>query len=101
MVVTLSLSVAAAAAAVAAAAAESAFTKLASRSLLSLGGVGVGVSVGLGGMLPVRALEPGATRFRLDTVTLGWAELKANWLDDSCSRLGSIPWASPRPCLLR
>ncbi len=84
--------------AAAAAAAESAFTKLASRSLLSLGGVGVGVSVGLGGMLPVRTLEPGVTRFRLDT--LGWAELKANWLDDGCSRLESIPWASPRPCLL-
>jgi hypothetical protein len=63
------------AAAVAAAAAESALTRLASRSLLSLGGVGVGVSVGLGGMLPVRTIEPGVTRFRLDTcIGLGGAE---------------------------
>ena len=81
------MSVLAAAAAVAAAAAESALTKLVSRTLLSWGWVGV--SVGLGGMLPVCKLKLCVARFRLDT--LGWAELKAGWLDGGCSRLGSIP----------
>ena len=77
----------AAAAAAAAAAAESAFTKLASRPLLSWGWVGV--TVGLGGMLPVRTLKPCVTGLGLDTS--GWTEPKAGWLDDECSRLGSIP----------
>ena len=84
------MSVLAAAAAVAAAAAESAFTKLASRPLLSWGWVGV--TVGLGGMLPVRTLKLCVTRLRLDTS--GWTELKAGWLDGGCSRLGSIPWVT-------
>ena len=84
------MSVLAAAAAVAAAAAESAFTKLVSRPLLSW--AWVGVSVGLGGMLPVRTLKLCVARFRLDT--LGWAELKASWLDGGCSRLGGIPWVT-------
>ena len=88
------MSVVVAAAAVAAAAAESAFTKLASRPLLSWGWVGV--TVGLGGMLPVRTLKPCVTGFGLDTS--GWTEPKAGWLDDECSRLGSIPWVSLRPC---
>ena len=59
--------------------------------------VGLGwVSVGLGGMLPVRTLKPCVTGFGLDTS--GWTEPKAGWLDDECSRLGSIPWVSLRPC---
>ncbi len=111
MAVTWNLSVVAAAAAptrsqqVAAAAAESALafmqmlTKLASRSLLSLGGVGVGLFVGLGALPPMRSLKSCVTRFgshwqRLDTGTLGWTELKAGWLDGGCSRLGSIPGVS-------
>ena len=51
----MSVVAAAAAAVAAAAAAESAFTKLASRLLLSWGWVGV--SMGLEGMLPVRTLK--------------------------------------------
>ena len=81
------MSVVVAAAAVAAAAAESALTKLVSRLSLSWGWVGV--SVGLGGMLPVRTLKSCVTGLRLDT--LGWAELKAGWLDGGCSRSGGIP----------
>ena len=76
------MSVVAAAAAVAAAA-ESALIKLAIRLSLSWGWVGV--SMDLSGMLPVSCL----TGFRLGT--LGWAELKAGWLDGGCSRSGSIP----------
>ena len=91
------MSVAAAAAAVAAAAAESAFAKLVIRPLLSWGWVGV--SVGLGGMLPVRALKLCVARFGLDT--LGWAELKAGWLDNGCSRPWCMTWVSLRQiCLL-
>jgi hypothetical protein len=52
--------------------------KLAIRLSLSWGWVGV--SMDLGGMLPVSCL----TGFRLGT--LGWAELKASWLDGGCSR---------------
>ena len=76
------MSVVAAAAAVAAAAEESALIKLALRLSLSRGWVGV--SMDLGGMLPVRTLRSCATGFTLDT--LGWAELKAGWLDGGCSR---------------
>ncbi len=101
VVIILSLSVvaAAAAAAVAAAAAESVFTKLAQVATLTvLGWVGPPVvSMGLGGMLPVHT-QPCVTGFGLDTS--GWTELKAGWLDDECSRLGSIPSVSPRPCLV-
>jgi len=81
------LSAVAVAAAVAAAAAESALIKLAIRLSLSRGWVGV--SMDLGGMLPVRTLKSCVTGFRLDT--LGWAELKASWLDGGCSRSGGIP----------
>ena len=61
------MSVAAAAAAVAAAAAEGAFTKLASRPLLSWGWVGVSVGLGPRGMLRVLTLRWCVARFRLDT----------------------------------
>ena len=76
-----------AAAAVAAAAAESAFTKLASRPLLSLGGVKVGLAVGLGGLPPMRSLksESCVTRFGLDT--LGWTELNDPPLAGTIGRL--------------
>ncbi len=61
------MSVVAAAAAVAAAPPGGecihAFTKLASRSLLSLGGVGVGPFVGLGALPPMRSLKSCVTRF--------------------------------------
>ena len=81
------MSVVAAAAAAAAAAEASALTKLAIRLLLSWGWVGG--SMGLGGMLPVRTLKSCVTGLRLDT--LGWAELKAGWLDGGCSRSRGIP----------
>ena len=81
------MSVVVAAAAVAAAAAESALTKHVIRRSLSWGWVGVAMD--LGGMPPVRTLRSCATGFTLDT--LGWAELKAGWLDGGCSRSGSIP----------
>ena len=88
------MSVVVAAAAVAAAAAKSALTKLVSRLSLSWGWVGV--SMDLGGMLPVRTLKSCVTGLRLDT--LGWAELKAGWLDGGCSRSGGIPGVPLSSC---
>ena len=55
--------------------------------------------MGMGGILPLRLLMSRALGLCMGT--LGWAELKAGWLDNGCSRPWCMTWVSLRQiCLL-